>query len=73
MQTVRLVTRALSAASSAEHAAALAAGLEGLCLAAGIRFLSLGATSDLGLLRGGVFAKIAAVTDYTSCSFGCGC
>lgn len=73
VQTVRLVTRALSAAASAEHAAALAAGLEQLCLAAGIRFLSLGSTSDLRLLRGGVFAKIAAVTDYTSCSFRCGC
>ncbi|PRW58847.1 putative beta-D-xylosidase 7 [Chlorella sorokiniana] len=69
VQTCRVVTRALSAARSASAAAGTAAALERLCLAHGISFLSLGGTSDEQLLEQGVFDQIAAVTDYTSCTF----
>lgn len=66
---MRVVTRALSAAPSSAAAAATAAALERLCLANGISFLNLGDTSDEALLEDDVFARIAAVTDYTSCAF----
>ncbi len=69
MQTCRIVTRALSAATSASSAAGTAAELERLCLANGVSFLSLGGTSDERLLEEGVFHQIAAATDYTSCTF----
>jgi hypothetical protein len=69
VQTVRIVTRALSAARSAREAAATAAMLERLCLARGITFLSLGATSDMRLLEQGCFNQIAACTSHSSCSF----
>ena len=72
VQTVRIVTHALSAARSAAGAAATAALLERLCLARGISFLSLGATSNLRLLEQGCFSKIAACTSHSSCSFRCG-
>lgn len=68
---MRIVTRALSAARSAREAAATAAMLERLCLARGITFLSLGATSDLRLLEQGCFNQIAACTSHSSCSFRC--
>lgn len=69
VQTVRLITRALSAAASAAEAASTAALLERLCLAAGISFINLGTTSSELLLREGVFQKVAEVTCHTSCSF----
>ena len=69
VQTARIVTRALAGADTAADAAAAAALLERLCLAAGVTFLSLGATSSDELLRQGCFQQIAAVTKYTSCSF----
>lgn len=69
VQTCRVVTRALSAATSAAAAAAMAAELERLCLAHDINFLNLGGTSDKRLLEDDVFHQIAAVTNYTSCTF----
>ncbi|EFN57834.1 hypothetical protein CHLNCDRAFT_143265 [Chlorella variabilis] len=69
VQTVRIVTHALSAAQTGEEAAETAAMLERLCLTCGISFLSLGCTSDESLLEQGCFSKIAACTRYTSCSF----
>ena len=71
VQTVRVATRALSAASSAADAAATAVFLERLCLESGLTFLSLGVTSSEALLAQGCFSKIAACTSYTSSSFGC--
>ncbi len=69
MQTVRIITRVLSAATSAGEAAATAALLERLCLGAGISFLNLGTTSSEALLREGLLQKISEVTSHTSCSF----
>jgi hypothetical protein len=69
VQTLRIVTRALSAARSAKEAAHLAALLERLCLAHGVTLLSLGATSDAALLQQGFLLRIAACTSHTSCSF----
>jgi hypothetical protein len=71
VQTVRIVTRALSAAASASDATVTASLLEQLCLGNGISFLSLGATSSERLLQDGVFCRIAAATSHTSCSFRC--
>lgn len=78
MQTVRIITRALSAATSAGEAAATAALLERLCLGSGISFLNLGTTSSQALLREGLLQKVSEVTSHTSCSFRwvpacCGC
>ncbi|KAL4430128.1 hypothetical protein ABPG77_004910 [Micractinium sp. CCAP 211/92] len=69
VQTVRIITRALSAATSAGEAAATAALLERLCLGAGVSFLNLGTTSSEALLREGLLRKISEVTSHTSCSF----
>ncbi|KAL4434181.1 hypothetical protein ABPG75_000622 [Micractinium tetrahymenae] len=69
VQTVRIITRALSAAATTEEAVATAAQLERLCLAAGVSFLNLGATCSEPLLREGVFQRISEVTSHTSCSF----
>lgn len=68
VQTLRICTRALSAAT--DNAAALASRLEEHCLEQGITFLSLGSTSDVRLLDG---ACLAALTrSFSSCSFRCG-
>lgn len=70
VQTLRVATRALAAASSIEAALALAAVLERAAEAAGISFLNLGSTSDLALLP--ALPRLSAASlakGFTSFSF----
>jgi hypothetical protein len=67
VQSVRIATDALQSASSPEEAAQLAARLDRWVRGLGLRFLSLGCTSDETLPL--VLPEILRNTEIASCSF----